>query len=243
MATVYGLWMQPQDGGRGDLRGKNLNFEKRLTWTIGRSDGKLVLARWRRVDFWFRVADRSNRRACESSYEMVLGGISPTRVVNLFQREIWILTASPGLTAKHLNFEWRIPFLLANFVIFDENFRFEFFRGEGAFEFLLLTCRVITVWDLTFFLQTNLLSNFNGCDIWCCLSRYRNLFMKTQVKGLKCSSLLGNADFCYKFIRVFILTHSIGHCNCLNLTYNFVTVWHFGFWLGITSFLINTLIH
>ena len=49
------------------IRGKNLNFEKRLTWTFGRSDGKLVLAnaaaRWPRVDFWFRVADRRNRMA------------------------------------------------------------------------------------------------------------------------------------------------------------------------------------
>ena len=46
---------------------KNLNFEKRLTWTIKRSDGNLVLvnaaARWRVVDFWFRVADRRNRLA------------------------------------------------------------------------------------------------------------------------------------------------------------------------------------
>ena len=44
--------MQPQDGGRlGDQR----------------SDGKLVLvnaaARWRRVDFWFRVDDRRTRLA------------------------------------------------------------------------------------------------------------------------------------------------------------------------------------
>ena len=48
--------------------------------------------------------------------------------------------------------------------------------------------------------------------------------MKTQVKVLKCSSLLGNADLCYKFIRVFILAHSIRNCNRLNLTYNFVTM-------------------
>ena len=93
---------------------KNLNFEKRLTWTIWRSDGKLVLvnaaARWRVVNFWFRVSDRrsdfpSYRRAWESSREMVHGGISPTRFFNLFQREIWILTANSWLTAENLNFK------------------------------------------------------------------------------------------------------------------------------------------
>ena len=59
--------MQPQDGWRGDLGRGGLNFEKRLTWTIGRSDGILVLvnavARWRRADFRFRDADRRNRLA------------------------------------------------------------------------------------------------------------------------------------------------------------------------------------
>ena len=67
--------MQPLDGDRlwivnaaarrraWGFGGKNLNFEKRLTWTIGRSDGKLVLARCRRVDFWFWVADRGNQLA------------------------------------------------------------------------------------------------------------------------------------------------------------------------------------
>ena len=98
--------MQPLDGEFMDCEcsrkmegvgiwGKNLNFEKQLMWNIGRSDGKLVLAnaaaRRRRVDFWFRVADRRNRLAFD-----VLGraaarwrpGVYRQDGFNLFQPEI-----------------------------------------------------------------------------------------------------------------------------------------------------------
>ena len=69
--------MQSQDGGRsGDQR----------------SDGKLVLvnaaAGWRRVDFWFRVADCRDRRVWECSREMAREGYIAKTVVNLFQRKI-----------------------------------------------------------------------------------------------------------------------------------------------------------
>ena len=168
-------------------------------------------ARWRRVDFWFRVADRRNRCAWASSREMAREGY----IAN---------TGCQPVSAGNLNFGWRISFLLANLVIFDENFRFAFFRGEGAFEFLLLTCIVITVWDLTFFFR---LSNFNGCDIWCYLSRYRDLFMKTQVKAQKCSSLVGNAYFYftdYQSPRDLLYWQSVMQISVINL-YEFL-YWH-----------------
>ena len=108
------LWMQPGDGVRGgskSLSTGNSNFSK-----VTDVERAVTTCSWMQPRDFARcisgfglltvgVVSQLTDVLGSAAARWRAGGISPARVFNFFQREIWILTANSGLTAEHLIFE------------------------------------------------------------------------------------------------------------------------------------------